>query len=202
MNRPTRIVFFDLETGGLDPEQHPILQIAAVVVDSTTLDEIESFDRKILVNVDSCDAKALEMNHFQSDVWAKEALPSADVRNQFTELLRRHSTVEQTSQRGNRFYVAQMAGHNIASFDMLFLQRWFKNGGAFCPASYRPLDTLQRAAWHFQENDVPLPKDLKLGTLCDYFGVPIADGEAHDALSDVRGNIAFYRVLRANGGVS
>ena len=29
-----RLVFFDLETGGLDPKRNPIIQLAAVAVDS------------------------------------------------------------------------------------------------------------------------------------------------------------------------
>lgn len=31
-----RLVFIDLETGGLDPQRHPITQIAAIAVDDQT----------------------------------------------------------------------------------------------------------------------------------------------------------------------
>ena len=197
MNRPSRIVFFDLETGGLEPTRHPIIQIAAVAVDASSLEEIESLNVLLQFSVDDCSPEALEINSYNKERWGEQAVPAGVAQTQFTEMLRRFSTVEQKSKKGNTFCVAQMAGHNIASFDMLFLQHWYKKTGAFLPAFYRPLDTLQRAAWYFQENAVPLPENLKLGTLCAHFGVPIPEGEAHDALADVRGNIALYKAIRS-----
>jgi DNA polymerase III epsilon subunit-like protein len=94
------------------------------------------------------------------------------------------------------FRVAQLVSHN-SQFDGPFLKAWFENLGLFLPASYRVFCTLQRAYWYFQENPlVASPDDFRLATLCEYFGVPLNPGEAHEALADACAALALYRVLR------
>ena len=64
------------------------------------------------------------------------------------------------------------------------------------PASYRVFCTLQRAMWLFHEcKELTPPVDFKLGTLCQYFGVPLRAEDAHDALADVRATVALYREM-------
>jgi oligoribonuclease (3'-5' exoribonuclease) len=41
-----RIVFVDIETGGLDPKKHPVIQIGAAAVDGS-LEVLEAFEAKI-----------------------------------------------------------------------------------------------------------------------------------------------------------
>jgi DNA polymerase III epsilon subunit-like protein len=91
--------------------------------------------------------------------------------------------------------VAQLAGHNGASFDGPRIQRLYKDAGAFLPADPRVLDTMQRAMWWFQERGIR-PESFKLEALCNYFGIPIGEGETHDALADVRLTIQLARRLR------
>jgi hypothetical protein len=47
-----------------------------------------------------------------------------------------------------------------------------------------PLDTYQRAIWHFAENGLAAPENYRLPTLAAHFGLDPAG--AHDALADVR----------------
>jgi DNA polymerase III epsilon subunit-like protein len=95
------------------------------------------------------------------------------------------------------FHVAQLASHN-SQFDGPFLKAWFEQLDIFLPASYRVYCTLQRAYWLFHENPhLPLPDDYRLGTLCEYFGVPLNPHEAHDALADVRAAVGLYLAMRS-----
>jgi DNA polymerase III epsilon subunit-like protein len=67
-------------------------------------------------------------------------------------------------------------------------------GTSFFPFSYHVRDILQRAIFWCEEND-KRPENLKLSTMCAYFGIP-TDGQ-HDALTDVRLCAALYRKLAA-----
>jgi DNA polymerase III epsilon subunit-like protein len=173
-------VYFDLETGGLS-EQQPNIQIAAVAVRDDR--EIESFERKIQFDEAICDAKALELNSYDSDVWAREAVLEAVALADFVDFLRRNADLELISKRGRPYTVASLGGHNVVSFDIPRLRTMA--GTSFLPACWwYPLDTYHRAIWFFHEMDLPKPENFKLSTLADYFGIPTDD--AHDALADVR----------------
>jgi oligoribonuclease (3'-5' exoribonuclease) len=71
-SRMPRIVFFDLETGGLDPRRHPIIQIGAVAVDADLV-AIESFEIKVQFSRKKANRDSLRKNHYQPGVWAREA---------------------------------------------------------------------------------------------------------------------------------
>lgn len=188
-----RMVFVDLETAGLDPWR-PIIQIAAIAVDCN-LRELERFEAKLKFNSKFADAKSLRKASYSRDLWEQEAQPSIQVMKQFSELLRRHATVDQISSKGVPFSVAQLVAHNGA-FDGAFLRAWYDRFDEFLPASPRVFCTLQRALWLFQEDkSLTPPPDFALRTLCHYFGVSLKASEAHEALNDVRATVDLYRAI-------
>jgi DNA polymerase-3 subunit epsilon len=190
-----RLVFFDLETGGLDPAKHPIIQIAAIAVDEA-LEELAVFEAKIDFDMATADQEALLKNNYSREVWDRESRPAADVCDDLSNFLRRYSDVQMTSKAGKPYKVAQLIGHNADSFDGPFLQNWYKRLNQFMPAAFRVLCTYQRAMHHFHEReDLPQPENFKVGSLAAYFGVPLEN--AHDALADCRATIGIYRALRA-----
>lgn len=193
---PMHVVFFDLETGGTDHRKHPIIQIAAAAVDEQ-LNVVETFERKLAFDLATADPVALEINSYDAKRWQAEAISPLLACSDFARFLKPYSDVPMVSKRTGRAYaVARLAGHNAAGFDMPFLQAIFQATGQFLPADMRVLDTLQRAMWHFHESkQIVTPADMKLSTLANYFGVA-ADG-AHDALADVRMNVAIYKALLA-----
>lgn len=186
-----KTVYFDFETGGV-LETQPSIQLAAIVVDDATGNEIDSFERKIKFDPEACDPKALEINHYTAEAWKDAKLPSR-VASEFANFLHPHLCIEMISKRtGAPYYVAKGAGYNSLTFDWPRLKALF--APSFLPVSYHVRDVLQRAMWWFDEHgDQPRPKDLKLGTVCEYFGIAI-DG-AHDALVDVRLTAALARRL-------
>jgi DNA polymerase III epsilon subunit-like protein len=188
-----RLVFVDLETGGLETWR-PIIQIAAIAVTSS-LRELEVFESKLTFDSRFVDPRSLRKNNYSPDRWRREARPAREVATAFAEFLRRHATVDVSAAGRGGFQVAQLVAHN-AAFDGPFLQAWFERLGQFFPGHFRLLCTVQRAVWLFHEDKkLTPPRDFKLGTLCEYFGVPLRTEDAHDALNDARATVGLYREM-------
>lgn len=188
-----RLVFVDLETGGLETWR-PIIQIAAIAVTSS-LREIETFESKLRFEPRFVDPKSLSKNSYSRERWSREAQPAREVAIGFAAFLRRHATVDVSAAGRGGYQVAQLVAHN-AGFDGPFLQAWFGRMGLFLPGHLRVLCTVQRAVWLFHEDkSLTPPTDFKLGTLCQYFDVPLRPEDAHDALNDVRATVALYRAM-------
>ncbi len=192
--RSAHIVFFDLETGGLNPRRHPIIQIGAVAVDAD-LSPIETFEQKVQFDARKANRHSLRKNHFQFGIWAREAIEPRAAARAFAAFLRRHATVSVLGRDGVPYFVAQLAAHN-AAFDGPFLQAWFAKLQVYLPANRHMLCTLQRALWRCNERpNEPQPRNLKLATLCQHFGVPLHAAAAHDALADAEATAALYRKM-------
>lgn len=188
-----KLVFFDLETAGLEPTR-PIIQIAAIAVDSA-LHELETFEAKIRFDERDAAPEALRKNHYDRKLWEQRGISPGWAARAFSRFLRRHGTVDLISRESGVYQVAQLVAHN-SQFDGPFLKAWFDRQRLFMPASYRVFCTLQRAMWLFHERkELTPPADFKLGTLCQYFGVPLRPEDAHDALADVRATVALYRAI-------
>lgn len=189
------LIFFDLETAGINPARHPVIQIAAIAVDGS-LNVLEAFEAKILFDKRQADRRSLRKNHYHPGRWAKEAQEPKAVAREFAEFLRRNSAVELTSSRGEPYRVAQLVAHN-AAFDGPFLQSSYEKLGIFLPAHRHVLCTMQRAMWYFSERPhLSPPANFKLATLCRHFGVPFHAADAHEALGDVVATLGLYRALK------
>lgn len=195
------IVFFDLETGGVEPER-PNIQLAAVAMSDRLDAELGVFEAKIQFDEASASPEALRINSHDPVIWKEHAVGEMVAAGTFASFLREHATVELVSKAGKPYRIARLAGHNVASFDCPRLVAMFKRYDLFLPGTaYQPLDTYQRALWYFAEklccHGLPVrpPENMKLGTLAAHFGIN-ADG-AHDALADVRMCVAIARAMRA-----
>ena len=187
------LVFFDLETSGLDPKRHEIAEIAAVAVDAETLEVLDVFEYKVQFDVKRAEKEALEVIGYSHEKW-KNALPWGMVRTEFTRFLKQYATVQMTSKKGNPYWVAQLVGHNAMKFDGPFLQEQYRKDDEFLPASYQVLDTYALALWWQQLiPDDPGPENLKLGVLAEYLGVEV--GETHQAGADVLLTVGIYKAL-------
>jgi DNA polymerase III epsilon subunit-like protein len=194
MDMEQKLVFFDLETAGLNPDKHPILQIGAIAVNKN-LEAIEEFEVKIRFDESKANKNSLRKNHYHRGIWVRDGVDPEEAAHRFSAFLRRHATIPMVGSDGMTFHVAQLVAHN-AAFDGEFLQAWFRKRFMFLPARYQVLCTLQRATWHFQEHPTETPPaDFKLATLCKHFGVPFHAASAHEALADVRATVALYRAL-------
>lgn len=200
MKAMERLIFIDLETGGLDPKHHPIIQIAAVAVDQQ-LDAVEAFEAKIRFDANKVNARSLRKNHYHPGVWAKEAREPVEVTRDFAAFLKRHATVPLLSAQGKPYHVAQLVAHN-AAFDGPFLSAWFNKRGVYLPARRLMLCTMQLAMWHCVLNHARPPTNFQLSTLCAHFGVPFHAAAAHEALGDASATVQLFRALVRGGSFS
>src|SRR3990167_5121926 len=93
--RLSKIVFVDIETGGLKWWPHefngkmlamnPIIQVAAVAVDVERLEALESFEEKCQFDITHAKPEALERNHFLKSVWETQAKPVAVVQKELSD---------------------------------------------------------------------------------------------------------------------
>ena len=185
------VVYFDLETGGVEP-QHPVIQLAAVAIDDAGA-EAGAFERKLAFDATACDPEALRINHYDPAAW-KGADTLAQAVARFAGWLKPYSSVSLLSKRTGRPYsVARLAGYNSIAFDLPRLRALF--GTAFFPCEYLCRDVLQRALFYFDEHpELPKPENFKLATVCAYFKISV-DG-AHDALADARLSARLSRALQ------
>lgn len=195
MSESGQLVFLDLETAGPDPKRHPIIQLAAIAIDSDTLTELASVEIKIRFDEKKANKYSLRKHAYSRRTWEQEGRPETEAAAEFAAFLRRFASVSTIGSGGHEFHLAQLAAHN-AGFDGSFLHAWYHRLGVFCPARFQILCTLQRAQWHFFEHPAADPPvDYKLRTLCKYFGLPLTD--AHDALGDVTATVRLYRAIVA-----
>lgn len=188
-----RLIFFDLETGGLDPKRHPIIQLAAIAVDEH-LDVLEAFEAKIKFDERRANAHSLRKNHYHPGVWAQKSREAKDVAKGFSEFLGRHASVPALSAQGKLYHVAQLVAHN-AAFDGPFLTAWFDKLQIYLPARRLILCTMQLAMWQFVSEKASAPSNYQLATLCDHFGVPFHAASAHDALGDVTATVRLIQAI-------
>lgn len=186
-HRPDKIVVFDLETGGKDPERHAVIQIAAVAVDRR--DDwaiVDSFEQKVCFRPENAQTEALEVNSYDDAVWKAEAQPPSLVADLFAAFLKEHATSRRIGKTSGKPYVTTLlCGHNAVKFDIPFILKWYKRlgkEGAFFACWWECLDTIRLAHWVFSERD-DAPENYQLATLADYFGLDRTG--AHDALVDV-----------------
>ncbi len=182
-------IYFDFETGGVEPH-HPSIHLAAIAVDDKSGKELDSFDQRITFDQSKCDPEALFMNNWDEEKWV-HANPPSTVAKKFSNFIEPHKCVEMISKRtGKPYYVAKGAAYN-APFDWPRLRELF--GESFLPVSYHVRDVLQRVIFHFDEKGGK-PESFKLTDVCKHFGIEVKG--AHDALVDVRLTAALYRKIR------
>ena len=190
-----KLIFVDLEVGGPNPKRHPIIQLAAIALDSH-LEILEAFEAKVRFNPKCANAYSLRKNSYHPGVWAQEAREPHEVAKEFSQFLRRHASISTLSSKGEQYHVAQLVAHN-APFDGPFIIEWYERLGIYLPAKRQLLCTLQLALWHFAMTGEPPPANYQLATVCGHLCVPFHAAKAHDALGDVTATVQLYRALAA-----
>jgi len=170
-----KILYFDVETTGLDHKEHEIVQLGLVIeIGGEVKAEANYFmrpDRPESVTEGSLEITGKTMEEIMA--YPERQQSYFDL----TTLLGQHCDKFDSS---DKFYPA---GYNVG-FDLDFLSSFFK--GMNDPylgswINWRQIDPLR--ILHFMEakGDIKL-QDYKLETVCNYLGIKI---KAHDAMSDI-----------------
>lgn len=175
----TKLLVVDTETGGIDPDRHSLLSLAAVVwADGRVEGEIEILVGEADVTVT---ARALEINGIDLVDHARRSVPPAEALAQLLGFVTKHFQVELAA--GEQVV---LVGHNVA-FDVGFLRRLCRLAGAAYPGqfSHRMLDTASVLRFLSLAGFVPA-KAVASTEAFAHFGVRIPAELRHTALGDAR----------------
>jgi DNA polymerase III epsilon subunit-like protein len=175
----TRLLVVDTETGGVDPQIHSILSLAAVVWDDGKI--LAEFEVLIAEPVLAVTARALEINGIDLVEHCKQAVAPIGAWAQFQSFLWQNLTEELASA-----HKITLVGHNV-NFDVGFMKRLFRlTGVAFEDVfSHRVIDTAGLLRF------LTLAQRLKLSGASsteafESFGIAVPKGRRHTALGDAR----------------
>ncbi len=164
MNRPhptwrPRLLFLDLETGGLDAGRHEILELGAVLTSRDGIVEHRRMDARVRpLHPERITDCAATINGYSARGW-RDARPLGEVLAELVDIARG----------------ATLVGHNVC-FDWGFILTALRNNGLDWSGNGRYLDTMALAA---RTRGLP---DRRLLTMAVHLGIP-TDG-AHRALVD------------------
>ena len=171
-------VFLDFETSGLDPNRHEIIQAGVVVVDDDFNEVLFKSWPEVDFDPAKAEEQALKVNGFTG---FKNPISQLQLCCELEQILQDYATVEKVSQFNNVFRVARLGGHNVGSFDCLFLKQLFTRFNKFCPVDYHFVDTVSLAMAYFHKRESK-PASLKLTALAEFFRLSVEG--AHGALFD------------------
>lgn len=153
----------DLETTGLDPEDHRIIEIAICVYDLRTGNKVGSFEKRVHPQR-TIQPKAQEVHGISIEdlkgcpIWS-EIAPKVN-----SILSKCHVVV----------------GHNGIGFDFPFLAIEQMKAGLELPDNLKAVDTMTEARWATSDGKVPSLKELAFS-----LGFEYDESKAHAALYDV-----------------
>ncbi len=172
-----KVLYIDVETTGINPARHGIIQIGAIMEISGVVAEELKLECAPHEGAD-IDDQALLINK-TSRAELQHRTSSYEAFLEFRQFLDRHI---EPYDREDKCYPA---GYNV-HFDLDFLQSWFRlHGDKYGIGSYvnwRRLDPLPLLFMKDFSGALSLP-DYKLETVCRHYGIQL---EAHDAISDIR----------------
>lgn len=172
------IVVFDLETTGLDPERHEIIEIGAVKVSHDLNSEIEEFHAKIKpLRIETAMPEALQVNGYSDKQWA-DAAPVSEVLPAFLEFING----------------SMLAAYNN-TLDIRFLLSNVLREQLSLTSGYHYVDIFSIAYEHVVGRQGEDEK-LRLSDMCAYFGIP-KPPEPHQALDDAHAALSVWRMVRA-----
>ena len=176
--RETGVIFLDVETTGLDPSRHEILEIAIVDLSGHAL--VHTKIRP--VHIETAEPEALRINGYAEhpELWANAP-----------------TFVEMCTQIRDALNHCVIVGHN-PGFDRSFVISEMTRAGVEKPDKYvrRHIIDTTTLAW---EHLVPCGLDrLNLDAICQFLEIPLDRTKRHGALEDTMATReAYLRMIRA-----
>jgi len=171
-----KVLYFDVETSGLDSSINGIIQLAGIFEVNGNVVETFNYSMKLFPN-QKFEQSAFEV-HGITENDLKNMMQPEEGFEKFLALLDRHIN---KFNKDDKFYPS---GYNV-KFDLEFLNQFFKNNGnnffgSYC--NWRYIDPLPFLYAMDFGGILSLP-NYKLQTVCEYYGINI---DAHDSFSDIK----------------
>ncbi|MFC0183330.1 DNA polymerase-3 subunit epsilon [Pseudarcicella hirudinis] len=190
----SKILFFDIETTGLDNQKNGIHQLACIVdIDGK---EAERFNLKLKpFKDDVIEEQALAIgNVTYEQITGPDYLEPTYQKNKLCDILKKYVD------KFDKLDKMHLAGYNNASFDNQFLRRLFEKCGDNYFGSWfwsDSIDVMVLSSYKFQNKRSQMP-NFKLGTVAQYSGIKVQDDGLHDALYDIELTRKIYYKLMFN----
>lgn len=175
----------DCETGGLSPLKNPITQFAAVILDGSSLKEIDRWETYIkpydnlVIEKQALQATMVSMSDINAGISKKEFVETAKL------WFKSHQAKTKIAEMGRLV----MVGHNV-TFDRGFLDAAFRSDGWSCDDYFYPnsVDTfpLAKLTWGIKGDE-----KLNLTACTGYAKIKLTD--AHGAMNDVEATANLLR---------
>jgi DNA polymerase III epsilon subunit-like protein len=169
-------LFVDCEFGGLDPDAHDITEIGAIVTDYRLV-ELAQAEWKIVARPERISPEAAELQGYDAEVWAREAVPIRQALTELSALLPKSGKVVP-------------AGQNVR-MDVQFIEKAYKACGIPYPFDYHVIDLATLFyAWSLVAGE-PVSA-LSLRQAASTAGL-VTGGVPHRALADARLTLETFR---------
>jgi len=165
------VIFYDLETTGLDPMVNEIMQIGAISQKTG-----EEFNIHVEFDIEKASPEALAINHYDPST---PRVPLRTALEAFASFCRRNpAIVTKSDKSGKSWRSAVLHGYNNLSFDKPFLEKAFRDHNIFQPYSFVQFDWFNMAVFVFGDRST-----ITQTAVAGYLGIEVPN--AHDALADV-----------------
>jgi DNA polymerase-3 subunit epsilon len=170
--RTRKLAIIDLETTGLDPTKHEIIEVGMIIINQPELEIIETYEAKVKpLHIETASTEALKLNGYTTQEW-EGALNIEDVLREIAD----------------RTAGCIICNHNV-SFDWSFLVAGFTNNHINHSFDYHMYDIASMIWLKLSHTDLP---KLNLNTTAKYLGIEPEPAQ-HRALN---GAMVAYKVLR------
>ena len=189
------IMYYDLETTGLQPLVNGIHQIAGIIEVNGRVTETFNINMRPS-GFHVIEPKALETSNLTIDDIMNNPYSQEEGFSEFIGILSRYVKPYVKAKDKDRIF---KIGYNSSSFDNNFLQQFFK---------YNNQDRLFFSFFYSDSPDVMVLcsdrfiderrsfNDFKLSTLARRFGLPVNESRLHEALYDVELTRMVYKCLK------
>lgn len=185
-----KVVVIDTETGGLNPQTDSILSLGAVVLNP---DGSLGETFYVLINEGTnrhVTEDALKVNGISLSMIDTNGVTPSMAVTMFSEFLLRNEIPRKT----------ELAGHNIAGFDMGFIRRLYCLAGVRMPFDYHTLDTMSVALFWRWTGHVPVSR-VSLDALAKHFSIVVREpGAIHNSLEDAVATAKLLAIFREMAG--
>lgn len=184
-----KILFFDIETTGLDYNKHGIHQLSGqIVIDGQTK---ETFNFKMhphqgaLINLEALSVSGITKEDLLTYQTIEEAYKA------FLALLDKYVN---KFEKLDKFF---LAGYNNAHFDNQFLRKWFEHNNDKYFGSWfwsNSLDVMVLATQYLMRDRFKMPS-FQLKVVTERVGIKIDETRLHDALYDIELTRKIYDIV-------
>lgn len=185
-----KVLFYDLETTGLNPAKNSIHQIAGIFFQDGEL--IKEFEIKLQPNPKAqIEQEALDLKNLTID----DLMNRQSFREGYEELIRYLSG---WCDKYNKKDKIELIGYNNRTFDDqffrgLFLQNDDKYFGSWFHQQTRDVNVLAVECLSPFRDEI---ESFKLTSIAKYLDIEVDEAQAHDALYDVRLTVSVWLELR------